>query len=92
MYWPEEDCTTVLYISSVVDPSPLMNEQSEKETASQAHEHSKGKVTRQFTANILNASQLLVRIQSFTKRAYFGHGHTYDAYWYGLPTGTGTGV
>ena len=22
VYWPEEDCTTVLYIGSVVDPSP----------------------------------------------------------------------
>ena len=45
----------------------MMSEYSEKETASRAHEHLKGKSHANHSANVPNNSHLLVPIRRFTK-------------------------
>ena len=72
-----------------------MNEHSEKETASWAHEHLKGKHNTSITPWACRMIRTFwYWFGAVQKRAYFGFGRTYDVYWYGYrhTIGMGTGV
>ena len=70
-----------------------MSEYSEKETASRAHEHLKGKSNMPIARRTYRTIRTFwYRFGALRKQTYFGYGRTYKVYWYGLPTGMGTGV
>ena len=70
-----------------------MNEHSEKETASCAHEHSKSKSNTSiasWTYRII--CTFWYWFGSLQKRTYFGYGRTYKVYWNGSTTSRGMGI